>query len=158
MRTTKFIVALLTVVLLVSGCDFFRSILGKPTSDDLERMRIEEQAQARARFVQDSINRAKADSIAYAQALEAAKPKFNGRYLVVVGSFLTHSNAERMVALLTKEGYQPQTIHFKNGFDGVAVVGYDSFRQAYRAIDDLIQYEFAPEDIWIYDVQQQLHD
>ena len=158
MKTSKFLVAVLAGMMLVSSCDFFRSMLGKPTSEDLERMRIEAEAEARARFVRDSILQAKADSVAYAQALEAMKPKFEGRYLVVVGSFLMESNVEKMVALLAKEGYHPQTIHFKNGFDAVAVSGYDTFRQAYQSIDDLTEYEFAPEDIWIYDIEQGLHE
>lgn len=158
MRTSRFLLVLVAGMMLVSSCDFFRSLLGKPTSEDLERMRIEAEAEARQRFLRDSVERAKADSIAFAQAQEAMKPKLEGRYLVVVGSFMAHANAERMMELLTKEGYQPQTIHFRNGFDGVAVSAYDSFREAYNAMDDLYEFEFAPDDIWIYDVQQNLHE
>ncbi|MBO7279300.1 MAG: SPOR domain-containing protein [Bacteroidales bacterium] len=158
MRTSKFLMALLATAMLVSSCDFFRSMLGKPTSEDLERMRIEAEMEARARFVRDSIQQAKADSIAFAQAQEALKPKLEGRYFVVVGSFMTQANAERMVELLTKEGYRPQTIHFKNGFDAVAVSAHDTFRAAYYEMDEMYGMDFAPEDIWIYDIQQNLHE
>ena len=46
--------------MLLTGCDFFRSLVGKPTSKDLERMRQEAMEQERQQREQDSLNRVRA--------------------------------------------------------------------------------------------------
>ena len=47
MKVFRLVSALVVALMLVTGCDFFRSIMGKPTSKDLERMRQEALEQER---------------------------------------------------------------------------------------------------------------
>ena len=49
MKPIKIVTILLTASLLFSGCDFFRSILGKPTSKEIEAARIAQEAAAAAK-------------------------------------------------------------------------------------------------------------
>lgn len=158
MKAFKLIVTLMAAVMLFTGCDFFRSLVGKPTSKDLERMKQEALEQARRQREQDSINRAKAIALEQAQE-EARKNSIEnaGRYHVILGSFKVEGNAEKMLSLLEKNGYTPRKIEFNNGFEVVSVSAYDNYREALRAMEDVMEYEFCPEDVWVYDVNQNMH-
>ena len=80
--------------MLFSGCDFFRSLVGKPTSEDLERMRQEAVEQERQRR-QDSIDKARALALAQAEAEAAKQDQLagTGRYHVILGSFKVEESA-----------------------------------------------------------------
>lgn len=157
MKFFKLIITLAAAMMLLTGCDFFRSIAGKPTSKDLERMRQEALEQERRQRIQDSIDRAKALELARAEAEAADLPENVGRYHVVVGSFKVEGNAGKMRALLEKNGYTPRVIEFNNGFEVVSVAAYDNYRDALRAMRELMELQFCPEDVWIYDVNQNMH-
>ena len=53
MKHFRIIAVLALSVSLLTGCDFFRSILGKPTSSDIERIRLEQAERQKA--VKDSL-------------------------------------------------------------------------------------------------------
>lgn len=159
MNAFKLIVTLMAAVMLFTGCDFFRSIVGKPTSKDIERMKQETLEQARRQREQDSIEKVKALELEQAKA-EAAKDILDesaGRYHVILGSFKVDGNAEKMYALLEKNGYTPKVIRFNNGFEVVSVAAYDNYREALKAMYDIMEYPFCPEDVWIYDINQNMH-
>ena len=80
-----------------------------------------------------------------------------GKYHVILGSFKVEGNAEKMYATLEKNGYKPRVIEFNNGFEAVSVAAYDDYREALRAMEDVMEYQFCPEDVWIYDVSQNMH-
>jgi hypothetical protein len=141
---------------MMTSCDFFRKIAGKPTSKDIERMRIEAQAKKQRQL--DSINKAKADSLARIAAEEAAKKALNDRFYVILGSFKVPGNAERMYAFLEKNNYTPRNIRFKNGFDLVSAASTNNLQEALRIMEDLLSYEYCPDDVWVYDVRQDLHE
>lgn len=160
MKAFKLIVTLAAALMLLTGCDFFRSILGKPTSEDIERMRLEAVENARRQRMQDSLDRLKA--IELEKAL-AAKEKAGvldesaGRYHVILGSFKVEGNAEKMMDLLRKSGYTPRMIQFNNGFEAVSVAAFDDYREALKAMYEVMEFEFCPEDVWIYDINQNMH-
>ena len=54
MKLFRLSAILLAVCMLFTGCDAVRSMLGKPTSKDLEQLRLEQEA-ARAKAREDSI-------------------------------------------------------------------------------------------------------
>ena len=60
MKAFRLISTLMVALMLVTGCDFFRSLVGKPTSKELEQMKCEAVEQARKQRQLDSINKAKA--------------------------------------------------------------------------------------------------
>ena len=141
MRIVKLIMTLMAAAVLLTGCDFFRSLVGKPTSEDIERMRLEAQEQARMKREQDSLNKLRALELEQARI---AAEKVEG-------------NAEKMYAMLEKNGYKPRVIEFNNGFEAVSVAAYNDYREAIKAMQDIMEYQFCPEDVWIYDVNQNMH-
>lgn len=160
MKAFRLISTLMVALMLVTGCDFFRSLVGKPTSKELEQMKREAVEQARKQRQLDSINKAKALALEQAKAAEENKNLLDesaGRYHVILGSFKVEGNAEKMYALLEKNGYTPMVILFNNGFEVVSVAAYNNYRDALKAMNDVMEYEFCPEDVWIYDIRQNLH-
>ena len=141
---------------MLTSCDFFRSLAGKPTSKDIERMRIEAQAKKQRQL--DSINKAKADSLALIAAMEAEKNALKERFYVVLGSFKVQGNAERMYQFLEKNNYTPRTIRFKNGFELVSAASTNNLQEALKIMDELLAFEYCPDDVWVYDVKQGLHE
>lgn len=161
MKTLRLVSVLLIAVTMLTGCDFFRSLIGKPTSKDIERMRIEAEAQAKKQKQLDSINAANA--LAEAQRLEelANSDQVNeadGRFLVILGSFKVDGNAEKMYSLLESKGYTPKKLKFKNGFDVVSAFASDNYREAYNEMQKMMEMEYCPDDIWVYDLHQGLHE
>ncbi len=159
MKAFRLVSTLLVALMLVTGCDFFRSIVGMPTSEDLEKMKQEAVEQARKQRELDSVNRVRAleQEKARAAAQENLLDESAGRYHVILGSFKVEGNAEKMYALLEKNGYKPRVIKFNNGFEVVSVAAYDNYRDALRAMNDIMEYQFCPEDVWIYDIRQNMH-
>ncbi|HIZ87136.1 MAG TPA: SPOR domain-containing protein [Candidatus Coprenecus pullistercoris] len=158
MKAFKLIATLSAALVLLTGCDFFRSLVGKPTSEDLERMRQEAMEQERLQREQDSIARVRAaeleqEALRQQNLLDESK----GRYHVILGSFKVEGNAEKMISLLRKNGYTPEKIQFNNGFEVVSVAAYDNYRDAVRAMEDVMEYQFCPEDVWVYDIRQNMH-
>jgi len=131
-------------------------LAGKPTSKDIERMRIEAQAKKQRQL--DSINKAKADSLALIAAMEAEKNALKERFYVVLGSFKVQGNAERMYQFLEKNNYTPRTIRFKNGFELVSAASTNNLQEALKIMDELLVFEYCPDDVWVYDVKQGLHE
>ncbi len=145
---------------LLTGCDFFRSIVGKPTSKDIERMRQEELAKARKQREQDSIDRINALKLqeAMAKEKEGYLDESAGRYHVVIGSFRVSDNAEKMYSLLEREGYKPFKFKFNNGFEAVSVAAFDNYRDALDQMYKVMEFQYCPDDIWVYDIRQNLHE
>ena len=157
MRVVKLIMTLAAAAMLLTGCDFFRSLVGKPTSKDLERMRQEALEQERLQREQDSLNRVRALELEQARIAAENSLENAGKYHVILGSFKVEGNAEKMYAMLEKNGYKPRVIEFNNGFEAVSVAAYNDYREALRAMEDIMEYQFCPEDVWIYDVSQNMH-
>ena len=119
-------------------------------------MRIEAQAKKQRQL--DSINKAKADSLALIAAMEAEKNALKERFYVVLGSFKVQGNAERMYQFLEKNNYTPRTIRFKNGFELVSAASTNNLQEALKIMDELLVFEYCPDDVWVYDVKQGLHE
>lgn len=156
MKIVRLFSLFLIAATMLTSCDFFRSLAGKPTSKDIERMRIEAQAKKQRQL--DSINKAKADSMALIAAMEAEKNALKERFYVVLGSFKVQGNAERMYQFLEKNNYTPRTIRFKNGFELVSAASTNNLQEALKIMDELLAFEYCPDDVWVYDVKQGLHE
>lgn len=156
MKIVRLFSLFLIAATMLTSCDFFRSLAGKPTSKDIERMRIEAQAKKQRQL--DSINKAKADSLARIAAMEAEKKALKDRFYVVLGSFKVQGNAERMYQFLEKNNYTPRTIRFKNGFELVSAASTNNLQEALKIMDELLAFEYCPDDVWVYDVKQGLHE
>ncbi|MBQ9548315.1 MAG: SPOR domain-containing protein [Bacteroidales bacterium] len=159
--------ALCCAALLLGGCDFFRTLAGRPTSADIEaaRLRIErEEAAHRARL--DSLRRvqkAMADSLELLDAIKAEKSNLlsagsmggvsasalESRYYIVVGAFSLRENAEKQGKKAADKGYRVNLVPFRNGFTAVCLEGSRNLADAYDALRRIKEEPFCPPDAWV---------
>ena len=169
MTDIKGLLAAAAVLLMLQGCDFVRSVAGRPTSADI-------QAKAQAIAVQQEIEAAQAardDSLRAVQravqAEQAAADSLQGkimfikrtqmrsrlasdlpsRYVVVLGAFTVASNAEAFAAKLEDKGYKASLIPYVNGSVAVGVGACDAFEPLYRTVAALKDEPLRPEDAWV---------
>ena len=168
-----FYICILTAVMLsVTGCDFFRKLAGRPTSEIIEVKRGEILA-AREQARRDSI--ALADSLAIvrknmkdstdacafiedtgimtftpARLGGVAGRALKNRYYVVVGSFRYTLNAELLLAKISEvEGCSPSLIRFRNGMVAVGACPSDRIQDAVGGLKQLRMHPACPVDAWI---------
>ena len=167
------ILALALSAALFQGCDFVRTIAGRPTAARLEEIRQEqikeEEARHQARL--DSIKRvqeALADSLAALEAhlidsLSQARgtivnpsklgglftTKLEAKYCIVVGAFRNRSYAERKLAACNNAGYVASIISFRNGFLAVSVCPSNSLDETVKTLKQLRRKGICPPDGWI---------
>lgn len=170
-NTILVISALLITLLLSSGCDMFRSMIGRPTSEDIADMRAELLARVTAeRARKDSVERAtleQADATRIAAALDSLnamkgylrKPSSLGgltngvvpssKYYIVVGSYLDRTNAVRYSEKLTSDGFPAEAISFRNGFTAVGVCPTDNPSEILASLRKVRKEKFCPKEVWI---------
>ena len=173
MKLIRICTLILAAAMLLSGCDRIRSMMGKPTSRDLERLKVEAEAQRKAE--RDSLARveeAAADTAAVAAPQAAApekpapKPAQSSsfapatgllRYSVMVGSYVKDYNVRAMKRRMEKRGEAVLIIPFKSGFTGVAVLTTDNYADARTKLREMIASGSVPSDSWIYDTAWARH-
>jgi len=169
------ILFLATAVLLAGGCDFMRSVAGRPTSDELEVKRSTiERTQNAARYQAriDSLGRVRAhlaDSLAALDAhlldslsrtkgtlLKSTKmgaldtTGLASRYYIIVGAFRTRAYAESKLAKCIAAGYPDATIiNFRSGLMAVAVCPSGSLNETLKKLRELRGNGICPPDGWI---------
>lgn len=160
-------------VTLVTGCDFLRSIIGRPTSDQIEAKRaLVEKAEGARQAVIDSLKSVQqkgvADSLAVLDSLaklnstilegrqvsEDVKSTLGNRYFIIIGSFYTKENADRLCAAARNKGYNATLINYKNGFTAVGLNPSDKLVDVYESLVNIKQEEFCPADVWILDIKR----
>lgn len=125
------------------GCDFFRSIAGRPTSAEIEvkrQMILAQQAAHQA--MMDSVSKVEkqiSDSLALVDSLakldvKVMNPsKLGGlytsepgkRYYIIIGSFMDKNNANRKLQEMKSKGHDAEMITFKNGYTAVGICPSD---------------------------------
>ncbi len=164
------IVALIFTASVVCGCDFFRSLAGRPTSDEINARRtaieLAEKEQARADSVRlaekaaaeknerDSLSAlSRIDSLGISvitiSSLGGVENVFSEVYAIVVGSFKSASNAAGMAEKVSEAGYPAVILTFKNGMSAVTVAPCRSISDAVEAYGKVRNEKFCPKDAWI---------
>lgn len=182
MRRYKALSLIIPLLFLLGGCDWVRSTLGMPTSQDLDKLRynamMAKAADSAAAARKDTIA-VTADSLAHADSLssvnqqktensantQASVPSITqptqkampARFYVIAGSFKEEANAAKMDGYLVKNGVKPVRLLFKNGYIVVASSAHENANEAYAAMRKLLELDFSPEDVWVYDTKQKLH-
>lgn len=150
----KTLIILCAAAVLVSGCDFIRTVAGRPTSAQLEQIRKDriaaKEAARQARL--DSIERAEKAAAELTAAREAylldslsqskgtvvrnpskkatpnsAKPE--GKYCIVLGVFSDPDNAERKRNQSIQAGYPASFITYRNGKKAVVILPSNSLEE-----------------------------
>ena len=165
----KVILLLVAMTFLASGCDFFRSLAGRPTSEDIENMKIErlraEEAALQARLdslknveqkmLQDSLNALDSIRQIGGSVLNPAKygglfaTRLEARYYVIIGAFRTRSNAENLLRTAKASGYRPALISFQSGMIAVGLCPSGRIVEVRESYEALKNETFFPKEAWI---------
>lgn len=173
MRKALIILVFAFAVTLVTGCDFLRSIIGRPTSEQIEAKRaVIEKAESARQAVIDSLKsiqqKSAADSLAVLDSLaklngtilegrqvsEDVKKSLGNRYFIIIGSFYTKENADRLCATARSRGYNATLINYKNGFTAVGLNPSDTLMDVYESLVNIKKEDFCPADVWILDIKR----
>lgn len=151
----------------LQGCDSFRKLAGRPTSDEIAAKREyiqREEAAHQARM--DSLSRiekAKADSIALLDKIRESGEmilsasslrrvntvKLSRRYYIIVGAFSSADNANWLASKIQNAGYEVEKIPYGNGFTAVGVAGTDALAHLWDNLQKVKNEQFCPKDVWI---------
>lgn len=158
---------LLGTMVLFQSCDAFRSLAGRPTSEEIAQKKeliLKEKALEKQRL--DSLaaaEKAKADSTAAADSIAARKinliaPSALGgiigdgtdfKYCVVIGAFGSENNVKATLRKAEDAGYKTAVIPFKRGLTAVGVCPTDILAEVYQAYVKLRTEPFCPAEAWI---------
>ena len=162
------ILMLMVTLTLTTGCDFFRKLAGRPTSEDIEEKRVAimraEEAAHQARM--DSIrmeHQKVVDSLAMMDSIRQqagtilnpsslgglSATELEARYYIIVGSFRSRANAESLLNAASSGEYSPSLISFRNGLIAVGVSPTNNLKDAYASLMKVRNEKFCPSDVWI---------
>ena len=174
MKKLTTVFAFVMLLCLAGGCDFFRTLAGRPTSAQIEakRARIEKR-ELHAAAVRDSINRARLDSAAAVQravddslhALDTLihigkyhkasayvnipQSRLRSRYALVVGVFSSLPNAERLVTRYKAAGYDAYVLRYRSTLSAVLVSPCDKVADALVSYRSFRQMPGGPREVWV---------
>ncbi len=145
-RRFLILVALLSVTLVVTGCDFFRVLAGRPTSKEIEAKRAE--ILRSAQDDKDSLQVVKPEVTEPVPARPTGEKK---RFYVIMGAFSSRENAEKYAERIKSFGYEPEFFGFTEGRTAVGIGGTDDPEEAKAFMKELKGQDFCPEGVWILD-------
>ena len=168
MKNFAFIPLVFCIMFTVTSCDFMRKLGGRPTSEDIEKARVErllaqeaalkaslDSLKAEKQSVQDSIDALELFVQQGGTVLNPSKlgglytTKLQFKYYVIIGAFSTRSNAEALFTKAETAGYKPVLISFRNGLLAVGLTPADECKNALEMIKSIKQEPFCPADVWI---------
>ncbi|MCD8313243.1 MAG: SPOR domain-containing protein, partial [Bacteroidales bacterium] len=152
MKKIVFLFLILSVVSL-TGCDAFRKIAGRPTSEDIRNRR---EAIAEAQRA-DSIRRQEiADSLAMADSVRKASAaiktsedgveysdSLGSRYYIVLGTFKSEGNVRAMMKAASDAGHMPYVFPY-SGLTAVGICPTNTLGEAQDALNALLKEDFCP--------------
>lgn len=169
----KSIILLAVCALFLQGCDFVRTVAGRPTSAQLDEIRKDRMAAEEARHQAKLDSMAKAEK-AMAEAMAAREAqlldsltqakgtvlnpsklgglfttKLESKYYIVVGAFRARANAERKLTQCNGAGYTATIISFRNGLLAVAICPSNNLEETLKTLKKLRGTEVCPQDGWI---------
>ncbi len=174
MKRVPLILALALAACLVSGCDFFRALAGRPLSGEIaSRRALIGQARERTAARADSLEQARKDSIAISERARADSlhaidtlvtigkyhrassyrnipaSRLRSRYGVVVGVFSTDANANRMLARYGDEGLEGYVLHYRSSLMAAVVCPCDKVTDALAAYRRVRALPFSSKETWV---------
>ncbi len=158
-------------VMLVSltGCDFLRTIAGRPTSRDMEEKRMaiiraeEEALQSRIDSIRLAGEKAIADSLAVLENFREAGvtvstsdrigglsgTRLDYRYYIIVGAFRESVNARKIFNAASEKGYSPVLLNCRGGMIAVGLAPANRLQYIEESYNNLKQEPFFPKEAWI---------
>ena len=146
------LLSLCAATLLVSSCDFFRFLAGRPTSEEIETRRIEMeriQEEIRLQAELDSLSQIKGTILNPSKLGGLYTTKLEARYSIIVGAFRTRSYAERKLNQCAAAGYTATIVSFRNGLLAISVCPSNSLNETVQKLRELRGNGICPKDGWI---------
>ena len=159
------LLTLAVMPLLFSGCDFIRTLTGRPTSSELQQMREAALKEERKRQVVeeplDSLAEELAENSTEDLTTESTQPltpstspvpptePVSKKYYIVVGSYHIRSNAENTADRYRDKGYEAVILSFSNS-QAVGICPSDNLEEAQRKRRELIKEKACPASSWIH--------
>lgn len=161
---------LLLASMMVGGCDFMRTVAGRPTSSDIETKRVqiaqreaEAQAEREAAAAAEALRRREADSLAAVAYLAQEKcpmteastirsldiASVGTKYAIIVGAFSQAGNARAFADRLSGLGYDAAVIRYTNGHEVVGVCPTDDIVRLAEVYSKVKSEKFCPAEAWI---------
>lgn len=170
MKKVLFILSFGIAVTLVTGCDFLRTVVGRPTSADIaaKKMIVDKELSSKISAsdtlaaapsidtvaARESIERADVSIRRSSQITDAVRSSLGHRYFIVVGSFSSIENARKLSTLAANKGYASSLISCKNGFTAVGLAPSDNLADIYAALARVKNESFCPSDVWVLDINR----
>jgi hypothetical protein len=137
----KNLVFILSLVLLCSGCKYFKK---SPTSVNT----ITADTTASDEMVDSSSYFSDAANAAIQPQATTQQNAVNGKYYMIVGCFTVSTNADKYAEKLRGMGYESQIIPGNGSFQMVAARIYSSYRESVNELDKF-RNEVTP-NAWVY--------
>ena len=146
---------LLAVSVALTGCDFFRSLAGRPTSSEIEAKREVirlKTAMEQAPEVRDTVPaEVQAKEETPAEPVQSVVKEGKKRFYIVMASFSSVENASKYAERLSSKGYKTEFLGFKGGYTAVGICGTDDEEEAKVSLREVKRQDFCPEGVWIID-------
>lgn len=170
MKKMTLVTASMLLLCLVSGCDFFRSLAGRPTSSEIEAKRArleqaEERRAAEARAHADSLaaaQKAVADSLFAVDTLthigklhkassyvNIPQSRLRSPYAVVVGVFSNEPNARRLADRYSADGFETYVLKYHSSLCAVLVSPCSHISKALEEYRRVRALPYTSKEIWI---------
>ena len=164
-----------SALVILSGCDFFRILAGRPTSAEIEELKTEiqrveaEALKARLDSLEKVRNQRVLDSLARQDSLAVLDSivnksgpvfgpekyrglrsgDFKAEFYVIVGAFRSKANAEGFLSKVEKRGYESEIFCFNNGLYAVGVCPSDRIRDIHKSLKAVSEGRFFPKGAWV---------
>ena len=174
MNKVSVIVAVTVLALVVSSCDFFRAIAGRPGSAEIAAKRaLIERKEAREAAYRDSLLQARLDSAARAErtiadSLHAAdtlvsngllrkassikgvsRKYLKHRFYVVAGALSQQANAQRLAAKYADAGVESKVITHFGLYNAVLLSPCNRIADALEAYREVMRLPYASKNTWV---------
>ncbi len=166
----KSVILFMSIMLVsLTGCDFLRSVAGRPTGKDIEAKRIaiikaEEKAlQDRLDSIRIAEEKVVSDSLAALDSFKTKGITISGtdrigglagtelecRYYIIIGAFRTSTNAGKLFDVAFEKGYSPVLINCRSGMTAVGLAPADRIADVWATYGKLAEESFCPKESWI---------
>lgn len=149
--------------LFFTSCDFFRSLAGRPTSEQIKSASVKENASSELCCGQqedEATVKAKKNSeyemvhrhgrlnvpFAYTHTDSPLKYTPDHKYYIVVGTYRKKPTLDKMLSDARACGYDPVLLEFSNGLISVGLLPCDELGQAIDAYATVKMEKFCPGD------------
>lgn len=154
MRRFIAVSALLAVVFCVGGCDFVRKVAGRPTSAEIQAMKIETEQRDTVveEIILESLVPEEIPDVPVRDWSNLVSAELPCGYYILVGVFSNATNASNQAAYACRCGYEPTLIPFTNGNTGVGVCGGD-YAAAASCFEAVKSQPFCPKDAFVLKIR-----